>query len=504
MLKAPSRAGLVAKQNQALEPLPKAQSRSTSQERRGQEGAVEARHRRKVDQLKAQLFQSQEDRARLERELEALRSEEWLNGLFQLGRATGEGKGFIERQRQEENPRPLNVLLSIGEQAPPLVKDLKLEVKGTRELRDKIYSLESELETYKRRLEVDVRQQLEKEQHRVRQQQMELEDNGCEEYMRLNLQLRRLEEELQSSRRSEQQSGERLLDAEHQILELRFEREQVQHRSSRLETRILELELAGDASPRRPEGPPAAAAAKLQTRKERNLENVIEGLERVINQQKGDIQRLRVELERRPERKGEVERLRRRVQELEHSTQEMPRAGLVDELRQALAAKDPICGASFCRDEEDRVVQLEQQLQQLREVSAVDRQADAPSSEAVSRLQQEQLKSEVLELRRARGEDAAALDEAQRALHEAERTEQRYLEVARENRKLRQDLSALEDEGFWQEITSTITATKGGDKLGKREQRENGAIGSHGCDFAGGPFGGLCCACCLRRGEGAA
>lgn len=253
--------------------------------------------------------------------------------------------------------------------------------------------------------------------------------------MRLNLQLRRLEEELQSSRRNEQQSGERLLDAEHQILELRFEREQVQHRSSRLETRILELELAGDASPRRPEGPPAAAAAKLQTRKERNLENVIEGLERVINQQKGDIQRLRVELERRPERKGEVERLRRRVQELEQSTLEMPRAGLVDELQQALAAK------------EERVLQLEQQLQQLREVSAVDRQADAPSSEAVSRLQQE-----VLELRRARGEDAAALDEAQRALHEAERTEQRYLEVARENRKLRQDLSALEDEGFWQEI----------------------------------------------------
>lgn len=397
------------------------------------------RHRRKVDQLQAQLFQSQEDRARLERELEALRSE--------------------EHQRQEENPRPLHVLLSIGEQAPPLVKELKLEVKGTRELRDKIYSLESELETYKRRLEVDVRQQLEKEQHRVRQQQMELEEKERsiselvfdlrrarqaagegdwaqreEEYMRLNLQLRRLEEELQSSRRNEQQSGERLLDAEHQILELRFEREQVQHRSSRLETRILELELAGDASPRRPEGPPAAAAAKLQTRKERNLENVIEGLERVINQQKGDIQRLRVELERRPERKGEVERLRRRVQELEHSTLEMPRAGLVDELRQALAAK------------EEHVLQLEQQLQQLREVSAVDRQADAPS-EAVSRLQQE-----VLELRRARGEDAAALDEAQRALHEAERTEQRYLEVARENRKLRQDLSALEDEGFWQEI----------------------------------------------------
>ena len=428
---------------QALEAVPKPSGRSASQERR-LDGAVEARHRRKVDQLEAALVQSQEERARLERELETLRREELT-------------------RHEDPNPRPLNVLLSAGEQAPPLVKELKLEVKGTRELRDKIYALETELETSKRRLEVDARQQLEKEQHRVKQQQIELEEKERsiselifdlrrarqaagegdwaqreEEYMRLHLQLKRLEEELQTSRRNEQQNAERLLDAEHQILELRFEREQVQHRSSRLETRILELELVkDDASPRRPEGPPAAAAAKLQTRKERNLENVIEGLERVIHQQKGDIQRLRIELERRPERKGDIEKLRRRVQELEQSNQDLPRAGLVDELRQALVAK------------EERVVHLEHQLQQLREnVHQVDA---GPSSEDVSRLQQE-----VLELRRARGEDAAALDEAQRALHEAERTEQRYLEVARENRKLRQDLSALEDEGFWQEI-ETLT-----------------------------------------------
>ena len=34
-------------------------------------------------------------------------------------------------------------------------------------------------------------------------------------------------------------------------------------------------------------------------------------------------------------------------------------------------------------------------------------------------------------------------------------------QVARENRKLRQDLSALEDEGFWQEITVTVIAQNG-------------------------------------------
>lgn len=55
-------------------------------------------------------------------------------------------------------------------------------------------------------------------------------------------------------------------------------------------------------------------------------------------------------------------------------------------------------------------------------------------------------------LQQARGADAEALDEAQRALREAELAEQRFREVARENKRLRADLGALEDEGFWEEI----------------------------------------------------
>lgn len=286
--------------------------------------------------------------------------------------------------------------------------------------------------------------------------------------MRLNLQLRRLEEELTASRRNEQQSAERLLDAEHQILELRFDREQGQHRSSRLETRILELELA-EQEPRRAEGPPAAMASKLQSRKERNLENVIEGLGRVIHQQKGDLQRLRVELERRPERKGEMEKLRRRVQELEARQQEVPRAGLVDELRQALNTK------------EERLNALEQQLQGT-PAQVPPRAPDASSTAEVQRLQQE-----LAELRRARGEDAAALDEAQRALHEAERTEQRYLEVVRENRRLQQELSALDDEGFWEEIQQLQKRNEQAASLAResKEALEHLAPAAGALDFTG-------------------
>ncbi|CAJ1367722.1 unnamed protein product [Effrenium voratum] len=226
--------------------------------------------------------------------------------------------------------------------------------------------------------------------------------------MRLNLQLRRLEEELATSRHGERECGDRLLEAEHQMLELRFDREQVNQRTARLESRILELELLGESPGQGAHGP-AAAAARLQNRKERNLENVIEGLERVINQQKTDMQRMRLEMERRPDTK----KLKRRVQQLEAELkgyQERPRGD--DELRRLLAAK-------------------EQQISELRDQL---RHADAAPEERHGSPQPaelQKLKQELAQLQRARSEDAVALDEAQRALHEAELTEQRYLEATR-------------------------------------------------------------------------
>ena len=82
----------------------------------------------------------------------------------------------------------------------------------------------------------------------------------------------------------------------------------------------MEFELLG--SPRKPQG----AALKLESRKERNLESAVEGLERVIVAQKGDIGRLRTELERRPERK-ELEKLRKRLKELQELREQAPHAG---------------------------------------------------------------------------------------------------------------------------------------------------------------------------------
>ncbi|CAJ1387739.1 unnamed protein product, partial [Effrenium voratum] len=108
--------GLAAAQGngQALEPLPRRRSASLAKERR-LDGAVEAKSRKQVDQLQTALFRSEEERARLQRELDALRQEE------------------AARSEEFQKPRPLNVLLAAGEQAPPLVKELRLEVQGTRE-----------------------------------------------------------------------------------------------------------------------------------------------------------------------------------------------------------------------------------------------------------------------------------------------------------------------------------------------------------------------------------
>lgn len=435
---------------------------------RALEGAIEARHRGQFELLQSALLKSEEDRTRLEKELENLRQE-------------------VAVQAEEYNkPRPLSVLLSAGDRAPSIVKELKLEVKGTRELRDRLFHAESELETLKRRLEVDARQELEKERHTVNALRAELEEKERsmadlifdlrraraaagdgdwaqkeEEYMRLNLQNRRLEEEIVAKRRSEHEQSERILEQEHQIMELRFEREQVQSRSARLESRILELELIGDADSGSPPrnhkmpGVPAATALTVTSRKERNLENVIENLERVISQQKSESQRLRNDLDgKRPdERKSraEADKLRRKVGELEAELSKIGsrrgQSSAQDSKRSHASRSEALQAAEDELEEKKiRIAQLEKQLMQA---PPDHHRVDASSAESkeVSRLREE-----LKELQHNRSMDAVALDEAQRALHEAELTEQRYLEVARENKRLRQDLGALEDEGFWQEI----------------------------------------------------
>jgi len=63
------------------------------------------------------------------------------------------------------------------------------------------------------------------------------------------------------------------------------------------------------------------------------------------------------------------------------------------------------------------------------------------------------------------------VDAAQHALREAELTERRYLEVARENRKLRENLEELDQPGFWEEVEALEGRNREGTQLA-RESKE--------------------------------
>merc|ERR1719272_1655389 len=141
--------------------------------------------------------------------------------------------------------------------------------------------------------------------------------------MTLGLQNRRMEEDLAARRKNETELAEKLLEQEHNTMELRFEREQARARISRLENRLLELELVTTTEDHGGSGGGGAAAtarAAPSSRQVRGLEQVVEGLERVITQQKTELKRARDELEGRKDdrrHKAEVARLRKKVNDLE-------------------------------------------------------------------------------------------------------------------------------------------------------------------------------------------
>lgn len=274
-------------------------------------------------------------------------------------------------------------------------------------------------------------------------------------------------------------------------MELRFEREHVQSRTSRLEARILELELLVDASSSPGVGGPSssavAASSPSGSKKGRELEAVIEGLERVISQQRVENQRLRTELDAKRERldgrnRNELERLRKKVAELEAgSNSEDRRRRQVSKVSRSAqdvsrAQQQRATAQAELRQKEERILELEAQLERLA-VSGVESTAGVSSVVRPQVLGSQEpadadrLREELAELRIARSGDAAALDEAQRALQEAELTERRYLEVARENRRLRADLGALEEEGFWAEIETLQARSDEGAWLA-RESKE--------------------------------
>jgi len=482
--------------------------------------ARDVRHRKQVEALSTSLRQAEEERTRLQREVNELRvqaTEAAVSTERTEAIGTTYGKG-------DTGPRSLQVLLSAGDGAVPVVKDLRLEVRGTRELREKLFCAETELEETRRKLDIEARAEIERERHGAAQLRREVEERERliadltfdlrraraaagdsdwaqreEEYMRLSVQSRKLEEELSARKRAEAELADKLLEQEHQCMELRFDKEQACVRCGRLENRLLEVELLlSDTSSERGGAAPVAPAAGgggTASRKERSLEQVIEGLERVISQLKAENQKLKSELDGKREdrrHRGEVERLRKKIVALEgelgaqdrqrrRTGHEFHKGAL--EVGRARAART--AAKAELEQKDLQIAALEEQLRRLSHegdsVSAV-RQAggddngagnggDWDGGDSTAGGDAERLRKELRELCGAREADTAALDEAQRALREAELTERRYLEVARENKRLRADLSALQDEGFWEEIEALQARSDEGTGL-LRESRE--------------------------------
>jgi hypothetical protein len=69
----------------------------------------------------------------------------------------------------------------------------------------------------------------------------------------------------------------------------------------------------------------------------------------------------------------------------------------------------------------------------------------------------QKMEQELNELRQQREQDKVALAEAERVLGLIEQTEKKYLKVAKENSKLRKDLSALNDDTFWSDLENLQT-----------------------------------------------
>jgi len=411
--------------------------------------------------LNAALKKSDAERMRFQRQVSELQRQ------LSDAQATVTTPQVVEVARPAE-PKPLQVLLAQGEGAPPLVKEMRLEVRGSRELREKLFAVESELEEKTRELEVDKAAELKKERHKNTVLQKALDEKECavadlefdlrrargtaagdrwaqqeEEYMRLNLQVRQLEEEIGARKKTEAELQDRLLDQEHQAMDLRFDCEQSRTKSKRLENRIMELTLQADVPDPVSSPPPATIAAA--SRKEKGLEHVVEGLERVVAQLRAENRKLKGEAEgRKGERrlKSEADRLRKRVEDLEAELAHKAQDGV--KMHEDIRGKEVLALQAELEVKRRRVVELEEELREH-------------AIHGAQRVAAADVPAQLRELRAARDADAAALDEAQQALHEAELTERRYLEVAQENKRLKAELNSLQDQGFWQDLEAMHT-----------------------------------------------
>eukprot|EP00397_Hematodinium_sp_SG-2012_P000060 GEMP01000060.1.p1 GENE.GEMP01000060.1~~GEMP01000060.1.p1 ORF type:complete len:3670 (+),score=1304.13 GEMP01000060.1:198-11207(+) len=333
---------------------------------------------------------------------------------------------------------------------------LRQRLVDTEQLRQEMFDLQAELAECKRRLKIETVVLSDQEKRRIelitrenraleakvknlqfdlkRARSARLGDDWSakeEEYMRLTLNNERLEEDVAEKDTELKQLRQQLLKEEHRTMELLFDKSQVDIKISRLENRILELETVKEI-------PISTQELQKKSRKERNLEAVIEGMERVIATLRKDNEKLRKEVDVMQSDKRsthEARLLKKRVETLQVEINE----------RENTAQE-----AAACMRDTQRALELVQS-----ERESMKREKAGLASEV--RLLREKLansgaEEELARLKLARQQDLLALDEADKVLQEVEKTESRLAEVVKENEKLRADVAALQDDTFWEEL----------------------------------------------------
>jgi len=424
-----------------------------------------ASSRRNINQRATEGLPPAESRPGIKarREGEELRFRKQADGLSKGLQAAEDAKLCLNREvnKLEHALEEKNAL--IEELRAKLVEDeekrdwkkLRERLQSTESLRSELFTAQNELAEYKRRYEVDSRAILDQGKVRIAQlvddnqrlegkvkslqfdlkraRQVRLGDDWGqkeEEYMRLTLENERLEEDVKEKTKALKSAQEKLFTEEHKTMELMFEKANVDAKMSRLENRILELQTVKEV-------PKQTQDEGKKSRKEKNLEAVIEGMERVIEGLRKDNERVLLENKTlKEDRRGtqEIKLMRIKIQELQKELEE----------RDATAHD-----AARCMQESQRTLEQVQ----------VDRQATRREKEIlemeIRNLQGKvnfDLEHELARLKSAREQDLIALDEAHQVLTEVEKTETRCAKLIEENRKLKTDLAAVQDENFWGEL----------------------------------------------------
>ncbi|CAD7966939.1 unnamed protein product [Amoebophrya sp. A120] len=343
------------------------------------------------------------------------------------------------------------------------------KLKTTDQYRSQIFELESKIETMEKQLTIDAKELLEQEKLNSKQLQEELDkvNQQCEqvkfelkrvksirlgddwaqreeEYMTINLKVRKLEDLTADYAKQIRVLESDVKKKEMKTMEYLFDKTQWETKFNRMQNRIRELELINQSNqPVSPKGRNSSGKtagdssassssnkAQPQSKREKNLEAIVEGMETVINKLKKDNHR--------------------QIQELERHHKEGKKQGALLAENQRL--KQQI--EDQANNNSSNTMDFGKKIKQLHDQIEVANLKNAELEQLINKyepkleLQQEQIE----ELHMLRQEDKEALDVAQELMQDVTQTEERYRKIVTENKEFKKAVEKYENREFKEKL----------------------------------------------------